>query len=139
VLIRVPCYVAENLAGKSMQMAAHLANPLFKPLSRQGKCGHVVHRDIIESIVVRAIDDYAVQKIRQIESKYPSITTPTDEVVQTLNDKTDTVRQAMSSVKETTTSTIEHGKQTVRCVRVDSMFSHPCSSTFRLLMSPRQL
>lgn len=64
--------------------------------------------------LVRVIDDYAAQKIRQIESKYPVITTPTEDVVNTFNEKTGPVRNVMNSVKDTTTSTIQHSKETVR-------------------------
>jgi len=53
------------------------------------------------------------KKIRQIESKYPAINTPTEEVVNTFNEKTGPVRNAINSVKDTTTSTIQHGKETV--------------------------
>jgi hypothetical protein len=64
--------------------------------------------------LVRVIDDYAAQKIRQIESKYPAINTSTEEVVNTFNEKTEPVRHVMNTVKDTTTSTIQHGKNTVR-------------------------
>jgi len=64
--------------------------------------------------LVRVIDDYAAQKIRQIESKYPVINTPTEDVVNTFNEKTEPVRNVMNTVKDTTTSTIQHGKETVR-------------------------
>jgi len=64
--------------------------------------------------LVRVIDDYAAQKIRQIESKYPAINTPTEDVVNTFNEKTEPVRNVMNSVKDTTTSTILQGKYTVR-------------------------
>jgi hypothetical protein len=64
--------------------------------------------------LVRVIDDYAAQKLRQIESKYPAINTPTEEVVNTFNEKTEPVRNVMNSMKDTTSSTIQHGKDTVR-------------------------
>ena len=64
--------------------------------------------------LVRSLDDYTAQKIRQIESKYPAITTPTEDVVNSFNEKTEPVRNVMNSVKDTTTSTIQHGKETVR-------------------------
>lgn len=64
-------------------------------------------------ILVRCIDNYAAQKIRQMESKYPVINTPTEDVVNTLNEKAEPVRNVMNSVKDTTTSTIQHGKETV--------------------------
>jgi hypothetical protein len=34
--------------------------------------------------------------------------------VNTINEKTEPVRNVMNSVKDTTTSTIQHGKETVR-------------------------
>ncbi len=64
--------------------------------------------------LVRVIDDYAVQKLRQIEAKYPVITTSTEQVMNTFNEKTEPVRNVMNSVKDTTTSTIQHGKDTVK-------------------------
>jgi len=97
VLIRLPCNLAETIADKSLKIALTVVNPIIKPL-----CGPV-----------RVIDDYAAQKIRQIESKYPVINTPTEDVVNTFNEKTEPVRNVMSSVKDTTTSTIQHGKETV--------------------------
>lgn len=63
--------------------------------------------------VVRSLDGYTAEKIRQIESKYPAITTPTEDVVNSFNEKTEPVRNVMNSVKDTTTSTIQHGKETV--------------------------
>jgi hypothetical protein len=96
-LIRLPCNLAELLADKSMKIALTVANPLVKPLRGS----------------VRVIDNFAVQKIRQIEAKYPAINTPTEEVVNTFNEKTEPVRNAMNSVKDSTTSTIQHGKETV--------------------------
>ncbi|CAF0781690.1 unnamed protein product [Adineta ricciae] len=83
VFIRLPCNLAETVADKSLQIALTVANPLVKPLSGP----------------VRVIDDFAVKKIRQIESKYPAINTPTKEVV--------------NSFKDSTASTIQHGKETV--------------------------
>jgi len=97
VLIRFPCNLAETVADKSLKIALTIANPLVKPLSGP----------------VRVIDDYAAQKIRQIESKYPVINTPTEKVMNTFNEKTGPVRNVMNSVKDTTTSTIQHGKETV--------------------------
>lgn len=97
VLIRVPCSVAEVVADKSLKIALLVANPFFMPFRGP----------------VRIIDDYAAQKLRQIESKYPAINTPTDEVVNTFNEKTEPVRHVMNSVKGSTTSTIQHGKETV--------------------------
>lgn len=67
---------------------------------------------LIESLV-NAIDQYAVGKIRQIEEKYPLLKTPTEEVLNTFNEKTEPVRQAVNSVKDTTASTIQQGKETV--------------------------
>ena len=63
--------------------------------------------------LVRAIDEFAVGKLRRIEAKYPVINTSTDEVINTLNEKTEPVRQVLNTVKDTTTSTIQHGKDTV--------------------------
>ncbi|CAF0848268.1 unnamed protein product [Adineta steineri] len=97
VFIRLPCSVAETVADKSLQIALTIANPLVKPFRGS----------------VRVIDDFAAQKIRQIESKYPAINTPTEDVVHTLSEKTEPVRNAINSVKDTTSSTIQHGKETV--------------------------
>jgi hypothetical protein len=97
VLIRLPCNVAETVADKSFKIVLTVVNPFVKLLSGP----------------VRVIDDYAVQKIRQIESKYPVINTRTEDVVNTFNEKTEPVRNVMNSVKDTTTSTIQHGKETV--------------------------
>jgi len=97
VFIRFPCNLAETVADKSLKIALTVVNPIVKPLSGP----------------VRVIDDYAAQKIRQIESKYPVINTPTEDVVNTINEKTEPVRNVMNSVKDTTTSTIQHGKETV--------------------------
>jgi hypothetical protein len=97
VLIRLPCNVAETVADKSFKIVLTIVNPFVKLLSGP----------------VRVIDDYAAQKIRQIESKYPVINTRTEDVVNTFNEKTEPVRNVMNSVKDTTTSTIQHGKETV--------------------------
>jgi hypothetical protein len=97
VLIRLPCNLAETVADKSLKIALTIANPLVKPFSGS----------------VRVIDDYAAQKIRQMESKYPAINTPTEDVVNTFNEKTEPVRNVMNSVKDTTTSTLQQGKETV--------------------------
>ncbi|CAF2788529.1 unnamed protein product [Rotaria sp. Silwood2] len=116
-LIRVPCCLAETVAGKVLKIALTVANPVVKPL-----CGPV-----------HAIDNYAAQTIRQIESKYPVINTPTENVVDTFNVKTKPVLNVVNSVRDTTTSTIQHGKETVSNVAtatvnkasgvVDSVFS----------------
>jgi hypothetical protein len=115
VLIRLPCNLAETVADKSLKIALTVVNPLVKPLFGPGK---FFPKDFISSFyidhLVRVIDDYAAQKIRQIESKYPAINTPTEDVVNTFNEKTEPVRNVMNSVKDTTTSTIQHGKDTVR-------------------------
>jgi len=97
VLIRLPCNLAETVADKSLKIALTIANPLVKQLRGP----------------VRVIDDYAAQKIRQIESKYPAINTRTEDVVNTFNEKTEPVRNVMNSVKDTTASKIQHGKETV--------------------------
>jgi hypothetical protein len=96
-LIRLPLNLVETIADKSLKIALTIVNPLVKPLYGP----------------VRVIDDYAAQKIRQIESKYPVINTPTEDVVNTFNEKTEPVRNVMNTVKDTTTSTIQHGKETV--------------------------
>lgn len=96
-LIRLPCHFAETVADKSLKIARTVADPLVKPFQRP----------------VNAIDEFAAQKLRQIEAKYPLLTTPTEDVLNTLNEKSEPVRHAMNSVKETTTSTIQHGKETV--------------------------
>ncbi|CAF1483304.1 unnamed protein product, partial [Rotaria sordida] len=90
VLIRLPCNLVETVADKSIKIALTVANP-----------------------PIHAIDDYAVEKFRQIESKYPVINTPTKEVMNTFNEKTESIRHVMNSVKDTTTSTIQRGKETV--------------------------
>lgn len=48
-----------------------------------------------------------------MESKYPVITTPTEDVVNTLNAKTETVRNAVSSVKKSTTDRLQNGREAV--------------------------
>jgi len=96
-LIRLPCSLAETVADKTFKIAFTIANPLVK-LSRGP---------------VRVIDDFTVEKIRQIEAKYPVINTPIEEVMNTLNAKAQPVRNVMNSVKDSTTSTIQHGKETV--------------------------
>ncbi|CAF0900057.1 unnamed protein product [Didymodactylos carnosus] len=63
--IRVPCNLAETVADKSIKIAAVVATPFSGP--------------------VKALDDYAVQKIKQIEAKYPVINTPTKEVSSAAN------------------------------------------------------
>jgi len=97
VIIRLPCKFAETVADKSLKIAVTVANPLVKPLRGS----------------VRVIDDYAVEKIRQIEAKYPVINTSTEDVINTFNEKTEPVRHVINTVKDTTTSTIQHGKDTV--------------------------
>jgi len=96
-LIRYPCHIAESIADKSLKLAVTVANPLVKPLSRP----------------VRLIDDFAVEKIRQIEAKYPVINTSTENVLTKFNEKTEPVRNVISTVKDTTASTIQHGKEKV--------------------------
>ena len=68
----------------------------------------------MEEFLVRVIDNYAARTIRQMESKYPVINTPTEDVVNTFNEKTEPVRNVVNSVKDTTTSTIQHGRETVK-------------------------
>lgn len=63
--------------------------------------------------LVRLIDDFAVEKIRQIEAKYPVINTSTENVLTKFNEKTEPVRNVISTVKDTTASTIQHGKEKV--------------------------
>lgn len=96
-LIRYPCHIAETVADKSLKIAVTVANPLVKPLSRP----------------VRLIDDFAVEKLRQIEAKYPVINTSTENVFNKFNEKAEPVRNAINTVKDTTTSTIQHGKDKV--------------------------
>ncbi|CAF3391124.1 unnamed protein product [Rotaria sp. Silwood1] len=95
--IRFPCNLVETVADKSLKIASNVANPIVKSLEAP----------------VRIIDGFTVEKIRQIEAKYPVINTPTKEVINALNEKTEPVRHIMNSVKDTTTSTIQHGKETV--------------------------
>ncbi|CAF1161510.1 unnamed protein product [Rotaria sordida] len=97
MLVRLPCNLAETVADKSLKITLTVANPLVKPLYG----------------LMHLIDDYASEKLRQIESKYPAINTPTEEVMNTFNEKTESVRHVMNSVKDTTTSTIQHGTETV--------------------------
>lgn len=99
-LIRVPCNLAEYVADKSLKIASAVTNPIVKPFRGP----------------VEVIDNYAAKKIRLIESKYPVITTPTEDVVNTFNAKTETVRNAVSTVKKSTTDKIQHGKETVSTV-----------------------
>ncbi|CAF1065916.1 unnamed protein product [Adineta steineri] len=100
-LIRLPCMLAETVADKSLKIAVSVTNPIMKPLRGP----------------VRVIDDFTVEKIRQIEAKYPVINTSTKDVMNTLNEKTEPVRNVMNTVKDTTTSTIQHGKETVSNVK----------------------
>lgn len=97
VLIRVPCNVAEYVTDKSLQIATAVSNPFVKPFKRP----------------VEALDIYAAKQIRVMESKYPVITTPTEDVVNTLNAKTETVRNAVSSVKKSTTDRLQNGREAV--------------------------
>jgi hypothetical protein len=97
VLIRFPCNFAETIADKSLQIAFTVVNPLVQPLRGS----------------VRVIDDFAVEKIRQIEAKYPVINTSTEQVMNTFNEKTEPVRNVINNVKDTTTLTIQQGKETV--------------------------
>ncbi|CAF0986124.1 unnamed protein product [Rotaria sordida] len=78
VLIRLPCNLAETVANKSLKITLTVADPLIKPLYG----------------FMHQIDDYASEKLRQIESKYPAINTPTEEVMNTFNEKTESVRHA---------------------------------------------
>ncbi len=115
VLIRLPCNVAETVADKSFKIVLTIVNPFVKLLSGPGREKKMISLiNIYFDNLVRVIDDYAAQKIRQIESKYPVINTRTEDVVNTFNEKTEPVRNVMNSVKDTTTSTIQHGKETVR-------------------------
>lgn len=66
--------------------------------------------------LARAIDEFAVEKLRQIEAKYPLINTPADKVMNSLNEKTEPVRHVINTVKDTTTSTIQHGKEKVEII-----------------------
>lgn len=97
VLIRVPCNFAEYVTDKSLQIATTVSNPFVKPFKRP----------------VEAIDNYAAKQIRVMESKYPVITTPTEDVVNSLNAKTETVRNAVSSVKKSTTDRLQNGREAV--------------------------
>lgn len=63
--------------------------------------------------IAHAIDDFAVDKIRQIEVKYPVIKTPTEEVMNTLNRKAELFLLAINSVKDKTNSAIQYSKETV--------------------------
>lgn len=62
-----------------------------------------------------------MEKIRQIEAKYPLINTPAEKVIDSLNEKTEPVRHVINTVKDTTTTTIQHGKETVRDIFSDRM------------------
>ncbi|CAF4327454.1 unnamed protein product, partial [Adineta steineri] len=93
--------LAETVADKSLKIAVSVANPIMKPLRGP----------------VRVIDDFTVEKIRQIEAKYPVINTSTKDFMNSLNEKTEPVRNVMNTVKDTTTSTIQHGKETVSNVK----------------------
>lgn len=54
-----------------------------------------------------------MEKIRQFEAKYPVINTSTENVINTLNEKVKPVRNVINTVKDTTTSTIQQGKDKV--------------------------
>jgi len=95
VLIRFPCSIAETIADKSLKVALTVASPLVQPFRRP----------------VHAIDEFAAEKIRQFERKYPVITTKPDDVFDSIQEKTEPVRQAVHSVKYTATSTIQQGKE----------------------------
>ncbi|CAF4089940.1 unnamed protein product, partial [Rotaria sordida] len=109
VLIRLPCHLAETITDKSLKIAFTVAHPIRKPLSE----------------LVHVIDDYAAEKLRQIESKYPAINTPTEEFTNTFTEKIESVRHVMNSVKDTTTSTIQHGKETIFHVATATVHKAP--------------
>ena len=115
VLIRFPCNLAETVADKSLKIATTVATPIMKPFQGPGKedFASLLRFDQMFSRLVRVIDDFTAGKLRQIEAKYPVIKSTPEQVLNTLNEKSEPVRNAMTSVKETTTSTIQHGKQTV--------------------------
>ncbi|CAF2796435.1 unnamed protein product [Rotaria sp. Silwood2] len=96
-LIRLPCNLVEIVADKSLKIASTVVNPFVKPLRGP----------------IRVIDNFTVETIHQIEANYPAIHTLTKEVRNRLNEKTERVRHVMNSVKDTTTSTIQHGKEIV--------------------------
>ncbi|CAF4345705.1 unnamed protein product [Rotaria socialis] len=95
--IRLPCSLAETVADRALKAIVMIANPLVKPLSGP----------------VSLIDNYAAETIREIEHKYPVLNTPTEDVMNTFHAKTKPVVNVMNSVKDTTTSTIQHGKDAV--------------------------
>ena len=113
--IRLPCHFAETVADKSLKVALTVADPLVKPFRGPGKTFFFffVFVGICRSLA-RAIDGFAVEKIRQIEAKYPVLTSSTEDVLQSLNERAEPVRHVMTSVKDSTTSTIQQGKETVR-------------------------
>lgn len=127
VLIRLPCSVAETIADKSLQIAATVANPLVKPFRGPGEylpsiCFlHGINRLMCD--LARAIDEFAVEKIRQIEAKYPLINTPAEKMMNSLNEKTEPVRHVINTVKDTTTSTIQHGKEKVKFIHLIFIFT----------------
>ena len=73
--------------------------------------------------LARAIDEFAVEKIRQIEAKYPLINTPAEKVMNSLNEKTEPMRHVINIVKDTTTSTIQHGKDKVKSIHPMLIFT----------------
>jgi hypothetical protein len=97
-----------------LKIAVTVANPLVKPFRESGKWTFFKTFYFPNISLVRVIDDFAVEKFRQIEAKYPVINTSTKEVMNTLNEKSEPVRHVINTVKGTTTSTIQHGKDTVK-------------------------
>jgi len=97
VLIGLPCSIAETVADTSIRVTLTALSPVLTPLLAPA----------------RAIDGFAARKIRQMGCQYPVINTSAEDVVNTFNEKTEPVRNAVNSVKGTTTSTIQQGKETV--------------------------
>lgn len=109
VLIRYPCTVAETLVDQSLK----IASPFIQPFSRP----------------VHAIDEFAAGKLRDFERKFPVINTTPDDVFDSINGKAEPVFQAVHSVKDTATSKIQQGKETISNV-ADSVLSF-CSTQKR--------
>ncbi|CAF2160452.1 unnamed protein product [Rotaria magnacalcarata] len=100
LFIRFPCNLVETIANKSSKIVSNFANSLVEPLRRP----------------VYAIDDFTAEKIRQIESKYTVMKTRSEEVMVALSKKAEHAHHVLNCAKQTTTSTIQHGKQMVAIV-----------------------
>ncbi|CAF1138249.1 unnamed protein product [Didymodactylos carnosus] len=76
--------LADWIALKSLSIAVTVATPLNRP--------------------VKVLDDFVARQIKQIETRYPIINTPTQQVVDKFNEKTEPVRQVVNRLKEAVTT-----------------------------------